>query len=185
MIFFHSFSTQFGDISIIWKQKSKLIAIQRIFLSNSQNSAVDQQKYKFPSAKIGTNPHITSLVNKIQGFFSEEPVSFALDLLDFSVCSSFQKKVIVTEATIPRGRVSTYNLIANIIGKPNSSRAVARALATNPFPIIIPCHRTVRSDGAISGYQGGKEMKCKLLNMEGVQINSKLKINLQKFIFDF
>ncbi len=185
MLFFQTISTRFGEISIIWKNKGKLIAIQRIFLSNSLNSASDQQKNKFPTAQSGNHSVISTLFDKIQSFFNGNREDFSLEILDFSVCPPFQKLVIKTEATIPYGKVSTYKQIALHLEKPTASRAVANALAKNPFPIIIPCHRTIRSDGNISGYQGGNKMKKELLNMEGVGINSKLKINLSEYCFYF
>jgi len=54
------------------------------------------------------------------------------------------------------------------LGKPNAARAVGAALAANPFPLIIPCHRVIRADGSLGGYQGGLKMKQALLRIEGV-----------------
>ena len=68
----------------------------------------------------------------------------------------FQESVLRAEATeIPRGRVSTYKLIAEHVGTHNGARAVGTALARNPFPLIVPCHRAIRSDRRLGGYQGG------------------------------
>jgi methylated-DNA-[protein]-cysteine S-methyltransferase len=74
----------------------------------------------------------------------------------------------VAERTIPRGYVSSYSALAAHIGKPKAARAAGTALARNPFPIIIPCHRTVRTDGSLGGFGGGLPMKRALLEMEGV-----------------
>lgn len=82
-------------------------------------------------------------------------------------CSVFQRKVLLAVSTIPRGEVRTYQSIAKQIGKPKSARAVGRALATNPLPLIIPCHRVICSDGKLGGYQGGLKMKKALLRKEG------------------
>lgn len=185
MLFFLTFSTHYREISIIWKPHGKSILIQRIFLSNSLHSASEQQQIKFPSAQSGNHSVISTLIDKIQNFFDGNRESFSLDLLDFSDCPPFQKLVIKTEATIPCGKVSTYKQIAQHLGKPTASRAVANFLAKNPFPIMIPCHRILRSDGSISRYQGGNSMKRELLNNEGVEINSKFKVNLSKYCFYF
>jgi len=83
-------------------------------------------------------------------------------------CSKFQQKVLRAASAIPRGKISTYQRIAKQIGKPKAVRAVGRALANNPFPLIIPCHRVIRSDGSLGGYQGGLKMKRALLKKEGV-----------------
>jgi methylated-DNA-[protein]-cysteine S-methyltransferase len=79
----------------------------------------------------------------------------------------------VAERTIPRGYVSSYSALAACIGRPRAARAVGTALAGNPFPIIIPCHRTVRTDGSLGGFGGGLPMKRALLEMEGVTFDQR------------
>ena len=81
----------------------------------------------------------------------------------------FQLKVWNEIKKIPKGNVKTYKEIAEIIGNPNSARAVANACSKNPFLIKIPCHRVVRSDGGLGGYsgKGGVDMKKKILMNEG------------------
>lgn len=70
--------------------------------------------------------------------------------------------------SIPRGETRTYREIAEMIGRPRAYRAVGNALRKNPHPIIIPCHRVVRSDGSLGGYSnGGTRVKRKLLLEEG------------------
>ena len=73
---------------------------------------------------------------------------------------------------IPKGKVKTYKELARSIRKPKASRAVANACGKNPFPIKIPCHRVIRSDGRLGGYsgKGGIKNKRKLLRSEGVFI---------------
>ena len=93
-----------------------------------------------------------------------------LGLMDLDRCSQFQRGVIIAEYWVPRDYVTTYGRLARQVGASRASRAAGRALATNPFPIVIPCHRAVRSDGSLGGYQGGVEMKARLLEMEGVQV---------------
>jgi len=91
-----------------------------------------------------------------------------LDVTNFDECSTFQKSVLLAEQRIPRGCVSTYQLLAEYVSKPNEARAVGNALAKNPFPLIVPCHRAIRSEYHFGGYQGGFEMKRTLLGMEGI-----------------
>ena len=83
--------------------------------------------------------------------------------------TKFQLKVWRFLKKIPRGKIKTYSEIAKAIGKPNSFRAVANAVAKNPFPPTIPCHRVVRADGSLGGYsgKGGLKTKKKLLKKEG------------------
>ena len=86
--------------------------------------------------------------------------------------TDFQIKVWNAISKIPKGKVKTYNELARSIRKPKASRAVANACGKNPFPIKIPCHRVIRSDGRLGGYsgKGGIKTKRKLLRSEGVFI---------------
>jgi O-6-methylguanine DNA methyltransferase len=88
--------------------------------------------------------------------------------LDLSSVTPFRRRVLETAATIPKGEVRSYGWLARRIGKPQASRAVGSAMATNPVPLIVPCHRVVRSDGHIGAYSlGGPENKWTLLRHEG------------------
>ncbi len=84
--------------------------------------------------------------------------------------TNFQLKVWNYLRKIPKGSVKTYLQVAKAIGKPKAFRAVANAIAKNPYPIKIPCHRVIRSDGMIGGYsgKGGIKEKRRLLNVEKV-----------------
>ena len=86
--------------------------------------------------------------------------------------TDFQIKVWNAISKIPKGKVKTYKELARSIRKPKASRAVANACGKNPFPIKIPCHRVIRSDGRLGGYsgKGGIKTKKKLLRNEGVFI---------------
>jgi methylated-DNA-[protein]-cysteine S-methyltransferase len=74
---------------------------------------------------------------------------------------------------IPKGKVTTYKSIAIAIGNEKLSRSIGNILFRNPFPIIIPCHRVIRSDGRIGGYSYGEELKEKILRLEGIEIENK------------
>ncbi|MEM2856306.1 MAG: MGMT family protein [Candidatus Nitrosocaldaceae archaeon] len=82
-----------------------------------------------------------------------------------------KKRVYEIVKKIPEGRVTTYKAIAKAIGKPNASRAIGKILKDNPNPIVVPCHRVVKSNGMIGGYVYGKEIKQRLLECEGIVID--------------
>ena len=86
--------------------------------------------------------------------------------------TAFQQKVWCEIDKIPRGEVVTYSQIAENIGHPKAARAVANACGANPNPIVVPCHRVIRSDGELGGYSGpgGIKQKRKLLENEGYLI---------------
>jgi O-6-methylguanine DNA methyltransferase len=88
--------------------------------------------------------------------------------VDLRSVTDFQKRVLHTTATIPKGEVRPYGWVAREIDNPRAVRAVGTALAHNPVPLIIPCHRVVRSDGQIGNYSlGGPHIKVDLLQHEG------------------
>ena len=95
----------------------------------------------------------------------------ALERLRKFKMSEFEFDVLRATLDIPRGKTRTYKQIAEAIGKPKAFRAVGTALKNNPLPIVIPCHRVVRSDGDIGSYSGssgrGKRIKADLLRREG------------------
>ena len=86
--------------------------------------------------------------------------------------TTFQLLVWEALKTIPRGEVRTYKELAAMIGRPGSVRAVANACGKNPYPVTIPCHRVIRTDGGLGGYSGtgGIETKRKLLLEEGIDM---------------
>jgi methylated-DNA-[protein]-cysteine S-methyltransferase len=88
--------------------------------------------------------------------------------LDWTAMASFQRRALEIVFSIPYGSVMTYGEIAYDLGKPGAARAVGRANATNPMPLVIPCHRVIGSDGKLHGYggRGGLSTKAWLLQME-------------------
>lgn len=85
--------------------------------------------------------------------------------LDVSECTDFQKQIYSLVQAIPRGKTMTYGQVAERAKRPGAARAVGRAMATNPFAILVPCHRVV-AKGGLGGYLWGTEMKEKLLTLE-------------------
>jgi methylated-DNA-[protein]-cysteine S-methyltransferase len=163
--------TAFGCAGIVWHGTARGAGIVRIFLPAKKAALVRQIQKNFLSCRRKSCPEIDAAGAQLERFFAGEAIDFNPAVLDFSVCSAFQKKVLLAEAKIPRGYISTYGRIARKLGIPSASRAVGHALATNPFPPVIPCHRTVRSDGALGGFQGGLGMKKALLEYEGIEFS--------------
>ena len=119
----------------------------------------------------------------MRSYFRGEPVDFPLSLIDLQQCPEFQRRVLLAEHKIPRGWVSTYGRISRSLGIPGAARAVGTALAHNPFPIIIPCHRAIRSNGELGGFRGGLEMKRALLELEGVEFSTTGKVLIKRLYY--
>ncbi len=93
-------------------------------------------------------------------------------LLDLRGVTPFRRAVLARTAAIPRGETRSYGALAAEVGRPAASRAVGSAMATNPLPLIIPCHRVVRSDGTLGRYSLGEPgLKARLLTEEGVAVD--------------
>jgi methylated-DNA-[protein]-cysteine S-methyltransferase len=87
--------------------------------------------------------------------------------LDWALVGPFGRKILAVTAQIPYGTVTNYGDVAERTGNPRASRAAGNALGSNPIPIVVPCHRVVRSGGGLGGYTGGLERKRFLLQLEG------------------
>ena len=105
------------------------------------------------------------LPERIRHYLSGEPISFP-DKFNLSWASPFQKRVWEVAQSIPYGEVRTYAWVASELGMSKAARAVGQALARNPLPIIIPCHRLICSDGSLGGFSGGKGWKRRLRRIE-------------------
>lgn len=112
-------------------------------------------------------PVLSQLVEYLEGRRKQFDVA-----IDWSVLSDFQAGALRLVAAIPYGQTRTYQQIAGDLGNPDAARAVGRANATNPMPVIIPCHRVLASDGGLQGYggAGGVETKAWLLQLEGSRL---------------
>jgi len=119
----------------------------------------------YPSADIHRNDEaMRSWVGALTKYFSGE--EFDLNLPVDVRTTAFQWKVWKEIQSVPYGNTTTYSKIANALGEPDSARAVARACATNPVSIVIPCHRVIGEDGGLHGYRWGKKRKHALLTLE-------------------
>ena len=112
--------------------------------------------------------HLASVTRQLGEYLNGERQRFDVQI-DWSVMTPFQQDVLKLVCKIEYGRTRTYGDIARQLGKPEAVRAVGRANATNPMPIIIPCHRVLGADGRLHGYSapGGVETKARLLRLEG------------------
>jgi AraC family transcriptional regulator of adaptative response/methylated-DNA-[protein]-cysteine methyltransferase len=136
-----------------------------IMLGDDPNALARELQDRFPRAHlVGGDPQFEELVAKVVGFV--EAPAVGLDLpLDIRG-TAFQQRVWQALRGIPVGETTSYAEIAKRIGTPRSVRAVAQACAANAIAVAIPCHRVVRTDGALSGYRWGVERKKALLQRE-------------------
>jgi O-6-methylguanine DNA methyltransferase len=110
---------------------------------------------------------VAPFLRQTEAYLQRARKSFDLHI-HWALMSSFQKKALRAVYAIPYGETRTYSQIATQIGAPKAVRAVGRANATNPIPLVVPCHRVVGTDGSLRGYRGGEGLKTKawLLDLE-------------------
>ncbi len=109
---------------------------------------------------------LDSARRELEQYFAGRRREFELDL-DWTLVGRFGRRVLKVTSEIPYGGVQSYGEVAADAGSPRGSRAAGNALGSNPIPIVIPCHRVLRSGGALGGYGGGVERKRWLLELEG------------------
>lgn len=172
-------SSPIGEIAIIWRKKPKF-QIEEIIISNPNQTASEIVKEKYESEEElhlnKKSKQLNQVLNEINKYFQEKDYKFSLSYLNMDKLKPFQRKVLEAEFKTEKGTVNTYKDIAIEVGSPKAYRAVGTALAKNPFPIIIPCHRTVKADrtiGGFSGFAGGLESKKILLELDGLMIQDK------------
>lgn len=172
--------SKFGEIGIVWKSENRTAKIIRVLLPKPGDRMKQVIKKIYPDIILSRVSIIDNICSRFQQYFKGEPICFPLDNIALEQLYDFQKKVLLLERQIPYGQVSTYGSLAHKLGHPGAARAVGTALARNPFPIIIPCHRTIRSDGSLGGFGGGLKLKRKLLELEGVRFDKKGRVVMDK-----
>ena len=142
--------------------------ISALYLGKDDAALQAALRKEYPRAEIsrdrnGLEGWVAKILDHLRG---HEP---NLDLPTDVQATAFQRRVWEELRKIPYGATRTYSQVARAIGKPKAIRAVARACATNPVSVVVPCHRVVRQDGNLAGYRWGLDRKLKLLEQESAQ----------------
>lgn len=128
----------------------------------------DNQKHAFafnPLPESTDHPVLRLASNELHQYFASERSQFDVPL-DLSGGTAFQQSVWKALLEIPPGTTTSYGAISQAVGKPRAVRAVGGAVGRNPIGIVVPCHRVVGSNGALTGYAGGLPRKIALLQLE-------------------
>jgi methylated-DNA-[protein]-cysteine S-methyltransferase len=171
-------ATPFGEILIRWYNGK----LEQITLSNlvgwversepnlQLNEATGLRLTQPTGIRLAPFPvsdrRLAALIDVLAAYFSGEAIEISVPL-KLSGHTDFQRDVWRVATEIPYGEVRTYGWVAARLGRPKTARAVGGALAQNPFPVVVPCHRVVRTDGSLGGFSAGLEWKKALLQLEG------------------
>src|SRR5205814_8415519 len=139
--------------------------VSAVYLGGAENAMIAGLREEYPRAQIAPATDsfqrwVREIVQRIEG--KQPRLELPLDLQ----ATAFQRRVWQELQRIPRGGTRTYSQVARSLGQPKAGRAVARACATNPVSIVVPCHRVIRADGALAGYRWGLSRKEQLLAQE-------------------
>jgi len=176
-------SSRFGDVGIVWYEGGRGPRIHRLFLPSERSAMNRFLEAHDPGARRRSCPAVDDLSARIRELCSGHAVTFDLGRFDLDRCPPFQRKVLLAEFGIPRGRVSTYGRIARHIGYPGAARAAGNALGANPYPLVIPCHRAIREGGDPGGYRGGSAMKRALLELEGIEFSASGRVIMSALFY--
>ncbi|MFC2016837.1 methylated-DNA--[protein]-cysteine S-methyltransferase [Chloroflexota bacterium] len=156
-----TFNTDMGWIGVLGSTKGLLRAtLPQPSAQEAHQLLGDSVNYAVWSSRL-----FEDLMERLRAYFSGRKAIFA-DKLDLSGTTPFQRGVWEITRLIPYGETRSYAWVAEQVKRPRTVRAVGQALARNPLPVIVPCHRVLNIDGKLGGYTGGIEMKRQLLFLE-------------------
>jgi len=138
----------------------------RVAYDREDHDAVLEVLSKRLSPRILRAPRrLNEASHQLEDYFAGRRTRFELPL-DLALSSGFRQQVQRYLPSIAYGHTQSYSQVAKIVGNPTAVRAVGSACATNPLPVVVPCHRVLRTDGTLGGYIGGLEVKAALLELE-------------------
>lgn len=170
-----------GMCACVWKMRNAHLCIHRIVLPNGDSSADQICQRLVPHALLQPLPDMAEFTDAMTLWREENNTHLLHRYMSSSNDTPFSHDVIKAVCAIPCGYVTSYSAIACQCGAPPAARAVGRVLSHNPFPLIIPCHRVVHTDGRIGHYQGGTEMKHALLAHEDVLFVDRTRVAQRAF----
>ena len=161
------FDSPLGSCAIAWG-RAGIVGVQ--LPEGSPDETQARIVRRCPGARPAPPPEgVRQAIEGITALLRGEPADLTAVALDLGGVPPFDRRVYQAARAIPPGATASYGSIASRLGAPGTARAVGRALARNPFPIIVPCHRVLASDGSLGGFSagGGVATKLRLLAIEG------------------
>jgi methylated-DNA-[protein]-cysteine S-methyltransferase len=137
------------------------------FPTETEGVVLDELARRLSPRVLKAPRKVAAVAKELDQYFAGRRKVFEVPL-DWSLVGPYARKVLKATARIPFGKVSTYREVAGKAGNPAASRAAGNALGSNPIPVVVPCHRVLRTGGGLGGYGGGLDVKEHLLRLEGV-----------------
>lgn len=173
-MFGSSFITDFGA-GTVYATESGVIKVEIPDMSRCGTF------FSAPGCECDPSELTIQVSQMLQRYFHGEPIDFSEFPVVLEGFPRFHHNVLMKIRTLAYGDVCSYGHVAGLCGSPRAARAVGAALAANPVPVIIPCHRVVASSGRLTGFSapGGEKTKSELLKMEGVKFKGLLVVKNQ------
>jgi len=170
--YFVVFETEAGFCALGWTASG----IARFTLPDGTAAAAERNLLrKFPAARPGTPPsEVAAVIAAAQRYFAGEAVDFSAIALDLDGQDDFFRRIYAALRTVGYGKTTTYGSLAKELGAgPEVARDVGQAMAKNPIPLIIPCHRVLAAGNKVGGFSapGGANSKMKMLALEGIDLS--------------
>ena len=161
------FDTTWGAFGFV-EQDRRLMAT---FLPRARRETVRAIRTSWPRAVEASDP-LPRFQRAVVDYFDGKRAIFSIEI-DIRRLPPFHRSVLEACRRIPFGRTASYADLARAVGKPNAARAVGGAMANNPLPLVVPCHRVLRSDGSIGGFSSaeGVDEKVRLLRLENASFD--------------
>lgn len=165
-LYYRHLDSKIGGLALLVDEKGRVVRVH--FLKRGEK-AEPSLAFHHPGVLLVEDPERTAeLARQLTEYLQGERTNFELELAPEG--NELSQEVWRELLAIPRGETRSYGEIAKKLGRPGAARAVGRANATNPIPVIVPCHRVIGSDGKLTGFGGGLPMKKQLLRLEGVEV---------------
>jgi methylated-DNA-[protein]-cysteine S-methyltransferase len=165
------FDTKNGFAALAWNENG--VSSLRLPASSEARAEASVLR-RFPQARRTTpSTQMASLISEIKRYFDGEKVDFSAVPLDLGSQDPFFARVYAEVRKLGWGETTTYGAVAKVLGaEPQAARDVGQAMASNPIPLIVPCHRVLAAGGKIGGFSapGGSSSKAKMLEIEGVPL---------------
>jgi len=160
---FNTYHTRWGVGAVVFSDKG----LAGMLFPNKSETHLEEEIYKKYGSIANAKNHGLELSSTLARYFDGEPVQPQYQV-DYGKATEFEILVYENLKAIPYGKAITYAELASVCGRPRAARAVGNAMAKNPVPIVVPCHRVLKSDGSIGGWSGRPGWKERLLELEGV-----------------
>ncbi len=161
---FHLCDTERGWVGLVFSPHG----LRATTLPRASREEALRDVIEFGATGQASERDLADIPERICALASGRHANLALHI-DWNGLSGFRRAVLEETMRIPAGETRSYGWIAEKVGHPRAARAVGRVMATNPLPLVVPCHRVVGSDGSLTGYGGGLALKETLLRLEGAR----------------